>query len=596
MEFTTSSAAASGAHRPPLCRASFSAAAVRRFTLATVAALISLAAPLSPDCLAGGGPENVFLVVNSSSADSLAVANHYIDLRQIPASNVFYINYAGNKNRMPSETFRQKILRPVAREIQKRRLDSQIDYIVYSCDFPFRVRLEKDFPEVKFPVSFKPVASLTGATYLGPFIDNKRMEIFSPVTNFYAASDPGSSLTRSVGFRTKYHWAKGGKQVDSGAGLRYTLSAVLGVTYQRGNSAKEIIAYLKRARKADATHPQGTVYYVQNKTPRSLPRHGDFPAAVKQLQQAGVRAEIRQGVFLKGRTDIMGLTSGHHQLGVGKSQCRFLPGALCDNLTSAGAQFDFPKKPPGQTCVSEFLRLGAAGACGTVVEPTAMRQKFPMASMHLHYARGCSLAESFYQSVLCPYQQLLVGDPLCKPWATPPSISVAGIEEMAAVSGDLTIAPVAASASSPDISEFRLFVDGVFHSECQPGASLTLDTTELFDGYHQLRVVGIENSAIETQGRWVRGVSVKNSEGAVQISMDPAAARAGARQLKVKVATTGDGPIVVTHNGRELGQTAGTRGEIRIDLSKVGSGPVTLFAETSGKVKLRSRPLRFEAP
>jgi hypothetical protein len=38
--------------------------------------------------LAGGGPENVALVVNADSPDSVAVAGEYVRLRQIPALNV----------------------------------------------------------------------------------------------------------------------------------------------------------------------------------------------------------------------------------------------------------------------------------------------------------------------------------------------------------------------------------------------------------------------------------------------------------------------------------------------------------------------------
>ncbi len=40
---------------------------------------------------AGGGPENVLLVVNEDSPSSKLIANHYISLRQIPDRNVVYL-------------------------------------------------------------------------------------------------------------------------------------------------------------------------------------------------------------------------------------------------------------------------------------------------------------------------------------------------------------------------------------------------------------------------------------------------------------------------------------------------------------------------
>jgi len=42
---------------------------------------------------AGGGPQNLAVIVNPNDPDSLAVANAYIEVRRIPASNVFYIRW-----------------------------------------------------------------------------------------------------------------------------------------------------------------------------------------------------------------------------------------------------------------------------------------------------------------------------------------------------------------------------------------------------------------------------------------------------------------------------------------------------------------------
>ena len=65
-----------------------------------------------PAAQAGGGPENVLLVVNSADSDSMTIANHYVQLRQIPPSNVMYLNWRGPPAKTDINTFREKILTP----------------------------------------------------------------------------------------------------------------------------------------------------------------------------------------------------------------------------------------------------------------------------------------------------------------------------------------------------------------------------------------------------------------------------------------------------------------------------------------------------
>ena len=70
---------------------------------------------------AGGGPENVAVVVNADSWASLAMANAFIHLRQIPASNVIYLEGFSDFEQIDVAQFRERILKPVFGTLQQRR-------------------------------------------------------------------------------------------------------------------------------------------------------------------------------------------------------------------------------------------------------------------------------------------------------------------------------------------------------------------------------------------------------------------------------------------------------------------------------------------
>ncbi|MCH7751353.1 MAG: TIGR03790 family protein [Planctomycetes bacterium] len=549
-----------------------------------------------PNCLAGGGPENVFLLVNSASRDSMTVANHYVDLRKIPPQNVFYIHWKRSVADIRGLVFRKEILLPALEEIDRRKLGGQIDYLIYSCDFPWRVLFAKDFPQENFPPALKPTASLTGATYLWSFVKNERKEMFGLTTNFYYSPHrAGITLTRA--FRARHYWNPDGRRTTSAKGIPYLLSTMLGVTYGRGNSVEEIVRYLERASKADGTKPGGTIYYVKNNSPRSTPRHDRFPQAVSELALAGVHAEILEGSFPQNKPQVMGVTCGAPRLNIAQSGCRFQPGALGDNLTSAGGNLIIRKlKGPDQTPLSEFLRFGAAGACGTVVEPMNFPQKFPSPFLHVHYARGCSLAEAFYQSIAGPYQQLIVGDPLCQPWADRPEVTVEGVHNGARLSETVTITPSAKTSETKAVAYLELYVDGQRLQRCKPGGQFSLDTTTMADGSHELRVVATDDTAIESQGRWIGEVIVKNGLDAVQLLVNEAQLTKGMEFLTVNVASSRKEAVTVLHNGREVGSVARGTGTVRIAVETLGAGPVILHAQSEGEPALRSRPVRVFLP
>ena len=202
--------------------------------------------------------------------------------------------------------------------------------------------------------------------------------------------------------------------VTDDEGESYLLSTVLGVTRGRGNSVEEVIANLRQSVAADASRPAGTVYLMTNADIRSTTRDGLFNSVAAELTALNVKSEIIKGSIPNQKLDVAGAVIGIATFDWAKSESKILPGAICEHLTSFGGVM---RANSGQTPFTELIRHGAAGSSGTVAEPYAIAAKFPTAFIHVHYARGSTLAESFYQSVNGPYQLLIVGDPLCRPWA-----------------------------------------------------------------------------------------------------------------------------------------------------------------------------------
>jgi hypothetical protein len=368
------------------------------------------------------------------------------------------------------------------------------------------------------------------------------------------------------------------------------LSTQLGFVGTEGNTVDEIIAYLKRSTGIDGVRPEGTFYYMQNPNIRSTVRHGGYPDAIAQLEALGLKAELGEGVVPKNAVAMLGLTTGSTHVKIADAGSKLVAGALVDNLTSMGGVLTRMNSPNPQTRISEYMRLGAAGASGTVDEPYSIAAKFPSPALHVHYARGASLAEAFYLSTQGPYQLLVLGDPLCRPWALIPKVSVAGVSDGSMLQGKASLTPTATLFGNRQVDHFEFYVDGHRISESAPGATIEFDTTQVGDGYHELRVVAVDDTPVETQGRWFGAVSVVNGPARVSIS-SPSGPRISGPTLTLKVSSAAAGEAAVFHNGREVARTSGAESTLSIPTELLGRGPVTLEVRTLGVPPVRSSPL-----
>jgi hypothetical protein len=376
------------------------------------------------------------------------------------------------------------------------------------------------------------------------------------------------------GFHSWYGWGRNG-ELREGGGQPYMLSTMLAYTSGRGNSVSEALRYLKRSAAADGTFPKSTIYFTRTDDVRSTSRQDEVEVAMAELAKLGVQSRVVSTPMPMQAADVLGVMSGVNQFSWPATRSTILPGAICDNFTSFGGILF---ENAGQTPLTEFLRYGAAGAAGTVVEPMSIAQKFASPNIFVHYARGCTLAESYYQSLFAPAQVLIVGDPLCRPWANIPQVRVTGVEPSAKVSGTLTLRPEARFPRPSEVNRFELFVDGRRAAMSPAGEDLIWDSTTDCDGYHELRVVAVDSGPIETQGRVTIPILVDNQGRSALLATRPEKTVRWGEALQVAARASGAKQIHVLNNGRLLGTINGEEGQLQVDPRVLGLGPVGLQA------------------
>ncbi len=564
------------------------------------AALASLAIFLAAGSRVGatGGPENVLLVVNSRSTDSLCIANHYANWRHIPPSNFLFIDWDPKREDTDIDTFRKQILWPVIQAVKEpvsgRPLAGwQIDYVVYSSGFPWGIHIDEDIKKFKAVLEKSeqgeaaksaarslawtnystPVASINGLTYLWePVITNNFY--VHPQCNWYARTGaPEQAKEPTLGFSSAMAFGPHG-EVGAGPGRHhFLLSMMLAVTSGRGNTRAEALHYLERSVKADGTHPPGTIYFVQNDDIRSKVRKGGFPDAVKKLRTLGVAAEILEGNVPEKKSDVQGAMLGVADFDWKASQSTILPGAICEHFTSFGGDL---RSAAGQTPLSQWLRYGASAASGTVTEPYAIPNKFPSPMVQVHYARGCTVAESFYQAVLCPYQLLIVGDPLCRPWANIPKITVAGLADNATVRDEIKLRPEVRFADGVKLDHFELILDGLKVRQCSPDEPLETDTALYADGAHELRVVAVSKGLVPARGEKIIPFTSSNHKHTIQVTCEPEKVVSLKKSLIITAKAPKATRIQILRGMWPLRTIPGDEGQIEIPADVFGPGPVRL--------------------
>lgn len=148
--------------------------------------------------MAASSPENVVVLVNGDSWSSTTVANAYRVARDIPSRNFIVLRDIPSFEQVSVADFREKILVPAILEAERRGLGSQLDYLLYSTDFPTAIDVGLDMEGKTFPKQITQPASINGLSYFYKLTATKNTVYLGMNANFYfrqiARSAPNEPL------------------------------------------------------------------------------------------------------------------------------------------------------------------------------------------------------------------------------------------------------------------------------------------------------------------------------------------------------------------------------------------------------------------
>lgn len=397
----------------------------------------------------------------------------------------------------------------------------------------------------------------------------------------------------AVGFDSTRGWTPNGWWSTPERGVTYLPAFVLAVTEGEGTTRDEAIEYLQRAVAADHSYPDGTVYFTLTGDVRTKTRLPQFPEAVLHLKWLGIGADIVRDTLPRGKPDCLGVTLGSANFSWASSGSTLLPGALGDNLTSTGGALT----SRSQTKLSELLRAGAAAASGTVTEPYALQFKFPLPLLHAFYAEGVTAIEAFYLSVTSPYQLLIVGDPLCQPFARPPREQV--VSQIAQVEGTPSLLlqtrlpnddqanddqPSEAETQGDDeratpLSEVHFYIDGRLRQKTPPKEMYRLLLGGVAGGAYELRTVLIGDRRLAPSKAiitWIDAEGLLPTPTASVVTGSAVAAANQPDEVVISLAAPGADMIRLMHHREVVDTLKSDEGQITFAAGHYGEGPVRL--------------------
>jgi len=306
--------------------------------------------------------QTLAVLVNSNDMESLEIARHYQKARLIPDSNIIYLSFNPNIEKLTEAEFKKL-------EIQlKEKVKDKVQAYVLAWRKPWRVDC----------------MSITSAFSLG-YSKNYCAKACKP--------------TQSVAY---FNSQSKQPYVDYKIRPSMMLSA---------SSVEGVKRLIDKGVLADYSRPLGRAYLLDTGDKQRNVRSIYYPK-IKNMLGNLLSIYTVKADAIRNKSDVMFYFTGSKKV-EWLYENIFLPGAIADHLTSTGGRLFMG----GQMSVLKWIDAGVTGTYGTVVEPCNFLQKFPNPVIAMQkYLSGSSLIEAYWKSVQMPGQGLFVGEPLAVPY------------------------------------------------------------------------------------------------------------------------------------------------------------------------------------
>ncbi|HIF41135.1 MAG TPA: hypothetical protein EYQ74_08555 [Planctomycetes bacterium] len=541
-------------------------------------AAFNLLALLGTAPLAGAQDgERALLLVDPSNPESLYVANHYAEKRGIPPQNMIFMR----PGTTDYSNFVATNMQGFVGELANTGMAAQVDFVVVPPSDNYYISAPGLVTD-----QCSPVTRFTVPGAYGLYRQSADIQAGLPINtpnHFFKSIYSGNAFDSE---QTYYF----GVPSSNANAESYLIPTMLGYTGTRGNTLQEVLDMIDRSVATDFTAPLGTVYYMETTdSARSSPRHDKYPLAVDRLNIAGGAGQHLLSVLPLGNHDCLGVMTGWASPSISDPNFSLLPGSFADHLTSYAGSF----WTGSQTKMSAWITKGASGTAGTIEEPCNYSGKFPHPLLHVAYYKGVTLGEAWFRSTgFMPFQSLFLGDPLTRPYGSPPFVDLPGAPQNP-VSGTIVLSPVASgTAPGASIAKLDLLVDGVRLDTADGVGTFTLDTTELTDGWHDLRILATDSKMQRNVGRWAGSLIVDNLGASVGLTTGNSSGDLGTL-FGFMVSPTGPAKVVETvlmRGHRVVASALGPNTSLALHGQVLGAGgAVIVQAETRYADGTRSR-------